>query len=133
MLSKVIAIGSALLAVTVTYAIIRRNRVNPILLDELADRYSEGSDAIILAEMERGELTFISGRLTFDYVQKAKNIAVATEFYFQDSKGEWIKKMHEEVLPIRVLTKEALSELAKVQRAVFEIEAPKLKTAKIAF
>ncbi|WFA84704.1 hypothetical protein [Paenibacillus amylolyticus] len=130
MFTKVIAIGSALLAVTVTYALFRRKRVSPILLHELADRYSEGSDKVILDEMERGELTFISGRLIFDYVLDSRKIAVKTEFYFQNIKGEWIKKMHEEVLSSRVLTKEAISELADVQRVVFEIEAPK-KTAPI--
>ncbi|MNE87471.1 hypothetical protein D3C80_1846750 [compost metagenome] len=107
--------------------------MSPILRNELADRYSEGSDAIILAEMERGELTFISGRLTFDYVQDTRKIAVKTEFYFQNIKGEWIKKMHEEVLPSRVLTKEALSDLVEVQQVVFEIEAPKQKAASVAY
>lgn len=133
MFSKVIAIGGALLAVTVTYALYRIKRVSPILLHELADRYSEGSDKIILAEMERGELTFISGRLTFDYVPDSRRIAVKTEFYFQNTKGEWIKKMHEEVLSSRVLTKEAISELVEVQRVVYEIDAPKQTAANVAY
>lgn len=123
LITKIIVIGGTLLIGT--YIFTKRKRVNPVLLNELADRYSSGSDEIIKTEIQRGVLTFISGKLTFDYKAESRMIGVKSEFFFQNLGGEWVKKMHEEQLSHRVLTKESLAEIKELQTVVFEIEAPK--------
>jgi len=122
LLYKLIAVGGALAAAA--YLMSRRKRSPSLSLRELADRYSDGADRIIRTETERGELTFISGRLTFAYVPEGPSVSVKSEFYFQNAQGEWSLKTHEERLSRRVLTREAMDELQAHRTVTFEIEPP---------
>jgi len=121
MVYKILAIGGTIIALTY---VLTRKTIRPVVLNELAARYSEGCDKLILDEIRQGTLQFISGRLIFTFIPASSKIKVQSELYFQNAQGEWIKKSHEELLNSRNLTKEALTEMQAKGNVTFEIEAP---------
>ncbi|MCI3923536.1 hypothetical protein MO973_25240 [Paenibacillus sp. TRM 82003] len=123
MIQKLLVIGGV--AFVVAYGLYRAKiKPSAVLLDELAARYSEGCDKLILEEIEKGVLRFISGRLTFAFDPKDERIVVASALYFQNERQEWFTKSHEERLPKHRLTSQALEELKGAGEIVFEIDPP---------
>ncbi|MGQ7890636.1 hypothetical protein [Paenibacillus sp. WC2504] len=110
-------------AATVIYSAVRK-RNKPMLLNDLIDSYSEACDEIILQELGKGGLRYVSGRLTIALAEQDKQILVNSEYYFQNDQNEWVRKTNNEQFNVSYLTSQSLDELRTKGELIFEIAMP---------
>lgn len=90
-------------------------------LDELADVYSKKLDGIIRGQQTKG-LSYGGGTFKISYYSE-KYFYLSFELYFQDKKGEWVKKSAKsKPQNTEYLNEKALSELRGKKKIVYEID-----------
>lgn len=90
-------------------------------LDELADVYSKKLDGIIRDQQTKG-LSYVGGTFKISYYSE-NFFYLSFELYFQDKKGEWVKKSAKsKPQNTKYLNEKALFELRGKKKIVYEID-----------
>jgi hypothetical protein len=107
---------------------VKTPRTRPITLDELANKYSNKCDELIISELnaKNGELDYVSGIFEISLQENHESVKVHAKLYFQKKDGKWMEKTSEDVWNIKKLTPEAIEELKKNAVIKYEVNQPAL-------
>lgn len=135
-MTKWIIIGGVVVALAaggVLYNSLKSSKRKTLSLQELIEHYSASTDKIIIDELAKGSLTYVSGQTSIQIMEKEQAIHVISEYYFQTDQGEWVKKTNKDMANLQTMTDDAIEELRKRGGMIlFEIEAPNQASASTA-